>query len=265
MRPAPRLLPSVTAAALAALLAAAPAHAAEDEVTLFAAASMTDAMTELATAYSAAGHPAVKLAFASSSTLAKQIENGAPADLFISADQKWMDYLSERTLIVEQTRTDIAGNALVLIVPAGSPQAAPADPATLDWRALLADDGKLAIGDPAHVPAGRYAKAALDHLKLWPTVEGHAVFAGDVRAALAFVETGEAVAGIVYSTDAAISQKVVVVGTFPPESHDPIVYPIALLAGHDRPEVRDFLGFLLSAEAAKLLGKYGFVMPARQS
>lgn len=264
MRPAPRLLPSLAAAALSALLASVPARA-EDELTLFAAASMTDAITELAAAYSAAGHPAVKLAFASSSTLAKQIENGAPADLFISADRMWMDYLSERSLIVEQTRTDIAGNALVLIVPAGSPWAAPADPARLDWQALLADGGRLAMGDPAHVPAGRYAKAALDYLQLWPLVESHAVFAGDVRAALTFVETGEAAAGIVYSTDAAISQKVAVVGSFPPGSHDPIVYPIAVLAGHDRTEVRGFLTFLLSPEAAKVLGRYGFVMPARQS
>lgn len=264
MRPAPRLLPSLAAAALSALLASHPARA-EDELTLFAAASMTDAITELAAAYSAAGHPAVKLAFAASSTLAKQIENGAPADLFISADQQWMDYLAERSLIVEETRTDVAGNALVLIVPAGSPQAAPADPAGIDWLTLLGGDGKLAIGDPAHVPAGRYAKAALDYLKLWPSVESHAVFAGDVRAALAFVETGEAVVGIVYSTDAAISDKVAVVGAFPPESHDPIVYPIAVLAGHDRPEARDFLAFLLSPTAAKVLGKYGFTMPARQS
>ncbi len=248
----------------AALLTSAPARA-EDEITLFAAASMTDAMTDLAAAYSAAGHPSVKLAFASSSTLAKQIENGAPADLYISADLKWMDYLAERQLIVAETRSNLAGNALVLIAPLGSAQAAAADPATLDWAALLGADGKLAIGDPAHVPAGRYAKAALDFLGVWQLVESHAVFAGDVRAALTFVETDEAVAGIVYATDAAISARVAVVGSFPTASHEPIVYPIAVVAEHDRPAVRAFLDFLLSGEGARILQHYGFVVPARSS
>lgn len=261
MRPFPALL----AATLLALAPQATAARAEEPVTLFAAASMTDAMTALAEAYAAAGHAPVKLAFASSSTLAKQIESGGPADLFISADQKWMDYLAERKLIVEASRTDIAGNTLVVIAPAGAPQAAAADPATLDWSAFLGPDGRLAIGDPEHVPAGRYAKAALEHLGAWSLVEARMVFAGDVRAALTFVATAEAAGGIVYATDAAISDQVAVVGTFPAGSHPAIVYPLALLAGHDRPEARAFYDFLLGAEAAAVLAKYGFSVPARAS
>ncbi len=258
-----RLASPLFAAAL--LLAGAPAKA--EELTLFAAASMTDAMTELATAYAAAGNPPVKLVFASSSTLAKQIESGGPADLFISADQTWMDYLAERQLLVEQTRTDLAGNSLVLIAPAGSDLAAGGtlDLATFDWAPLLAADGRIAIGDPEHVPAGRYAKQALQHLGSWDSLQRNLVFAGDVRAALAFVETAEAVAGIVYATDAAISAKVTGVGTFPAASHSPVVYPIAVIAGHERPEVAAFYDFLLGQDGAAVLARFGFTVPARSS
>lgn len=259
-----RLSRSVLAAGAAGLLSLSAAQA-QEELTLFAAASMTDAMTELSTAYTAAGNPPVKLAFASSSTLAKQIESGAPADLFISADQKWMDYLAERQLIVEETRVDLAGNALVVIVPADSPLAGQTlDLAALDWESLLAD-GRLAIGDPEHVPAGRYAKAALEYLGSWSLVEKHTVFAGDVRAALTFVETGEVAAGIVYATDAAISEAVSVIGTFPAGSHAPVIYPAAVLADHDTPAVRAFLDFLMGPEAAAVLHRYGFTTPGRES
>lgn len=246
-------------AALSAALALTLSAARAEEITLFAAASMTDAMTELSTAYSQAGGEPVKLAFASSSTLAKQIENGAPADLFISADQRWMDYLEERSLLQEGTRRDLAGNALVLIVPAGSSlDLAPAP--GFDLAGALGE-GKLAIGDPEHVPAGRYAKAALTELGVWEAVAPKTVFAGDVRAALAFVERAEAVAGIVYATDAAISERVKVDATFPAGSHAPIVYPIAVIADRERPAVRDFLAFLTSEEAAAVLRRYGFVAP----
>jgi len=248
------------AALLAGLLAAASAARAEEEVTLFAAASMTDALTELAAAFTAAGGPPVKLAFASSSTLAKQIESGAPADLFVAADLKWMDYLAERDLVVEASRQNLAGNALVLVAPLQSTLAL--QPAQgFDLAGALGDD-RLALGDPEHVPAGRYAKAALEHLGVWAAVEPKTVFAGDVRAALAFVEQNEVAAGIVYATDAAISGKVKVIGAFPGDSHDPVVYPIAILAGHDRPAVAAFLAFLLSEAAAELLRGYGFVVPA---
>lgn len=249
-------------ALLTAGLAVAPARA-DEEITLFAAASMTDALTELADAYHERGGPPVKLAFASSSTLAKQIENGAPADLFVSADLKWMDYLAERSLIVEASRQNLAGNALVLIVPLDSALAL--EPARgFDMAATLGDD-RLALGDPEHVPAGRYAKAALEYLGLWEAIEPKAVYAGDVRAALAFVEQGEVGAGIVYATDAAISAKVKVAGAFPSESHEPIVYPIAIVAGHERPEIAAFLAFLMGEAAAEIFRGYGFVVPAPTS
>lgn len=260
-RPATRL----AAAAALALSLAAPGALAQDEeeLTLFAAASMTDALTAAAEAWTAAGNPPVKLAFASSSTLAKQIENGAPADLFVSADQRWMDYLEERQLVAAGTRVDLAGNALVLIVPPGSALAIEPAPG-FDLAGALAGE-RLAIGDPEHVPAGRYARAALTDLGAWEAVEAQSVFAADVRAALAFVERGEVAVGIVYATDAAISESVRVVATFPQESHPPIVYPIAAVAEQDRPAVRAFLAFLAGDAAAEILRGYGFVVPAPTS
>lgn len=257
-----RTAAQVLAAAALSLTLALPAQA-DEELTLFAAASMTDALTAAAEAYTAAGGPPVKLAFASSSTLAKQIENGAPADLFVSADQRWMDYLEERQLVAEGTRVDLAGNALVLIAPPGSTLAIEPAPG-FDLAAALGDD-RLAIGDPEHVPAGRYAKAALEYLGAWEGVEPKSVFAADVRAALAFVERGEVGAGIVYATDAAISDSVRLVATFPQESHTPIVYPIAAIAGRDDPAVCAFLAFLTSDAAADILRGYGFVVPAPTS
>jgi molybdate transport system substrate-binding protein len=259
----PLFRPALLAAALMALsLAAAPARA-EDEITLFAAASTTDAMTEAAEAFTAAGGAPVRLAFASSSTLAKQIENGAPADLFISADLKWMDYLAERGLIAEDSRFNLAGNALVLIVPKGSALEIALAPGA-DLAAAL-NGGKLAIGDPEHVPAGRYAKAALEHLGLWQSVEGSTIFAGDVRAALAFVERAEAAAGIVYATDATISEGVRLAATFPADSHAPIVYPVAIVAGREQGMAQAFLDFVASDAGAEILRKHGFVVPAPTS
>lgn len=259
MRPLPlRLLLAAIAAAF--LGGATPTRAEQDTVTLFAAASMTDAMTAAATAFTAAGGPPVKLAFASSSTLAKQIENGAPADLYLSADQRWMDYLADRALLAAGSRLNLAGNALVLIAPPDSDLAVtPA--AGFDLAGALGDD-RLAIGDPEHVPAGRYAKAALEHLGAWKAVEPRSVFAADVRAALAFVERGEVAAGIVYATDAAISDNVRLVAVFPQESHAPIVYPLAILAGRESPDVQAFLAFLAGDEAARILRGFGFVVPA---
>ena len=251
------------AAAALTLSLAVPAARADEELTLFAAASMTDALTAAAEAYTAAGGPPVKLAFASSSTLAKQIENGAPADLFVSADQRWMDYLEERQLVAAGTRVDLAGNALVLIAPPGSTLAIEPAPG-FDLAGALGDD-RLAIGDPEHVPAGRYAKAALEYLGAWEAVEPKSVFAADVRAALAFVERGEVAAGIVYATDAAISESVRLVAASPQESHAPAVYPTAASAGRDDPAVRAFLAFLTGDAAADILRGYGFVVPAPTS
>ncbi len=256
----PSLAARLLTAALALFLAAGSTARAEEELTLFAAASMTDAMTAAAAAYSAAGGPPVKLAFASSSTLAKQIENGAPADLYIAADETWMDYLEKRALLAAGTRFDLAGNALVLIAPPAS--ALNIVPAPGFDLAGALGDGRLALGDPAHVPAGRYAQAALESLGVWEAVLPKTVFAGDVRAALAFVERGEAAAGVVYATDAAISSSVRLVAVFPAKSHAPIVYPVAILAGHDRPAARAFLAFLASEQAAAVLGGFGFLVPA---
>lgn len=253
------LRPRLLAAVLGGLLLASAAEAGDDTLTVFAAASMTDAMTEAAKAFTAAGGAEVKLAFGSSSTLAKQIENGAPADVFVSADQKWMDYLDDKDLIDDDSRSNLAGNALVLIAPQGS-----ALQIDLTKGADLAGalgGGKLAMGDPEHVPAGRYAKSALENLDLWNSVQGSTVFTADVREALNFVDKGEAAAGIVYATDAAISPRVRTVATFPDDSHDPIVYPVALVAGHDEGMPQAFLDFLDSDAGTAILKKYGFVAP----
>jgi molybdate transport system substrate-binding protein len=258
------LRPRLLAAALAGLLlASAPSQAGDDTLTLFAAASMTDAMTEVAKAFTAAGGSEVKLVFGSSSNLAKQIENGGPADIFISADQKWMDYLDDRDYVVDNSRSNLAGNALVLIAPKGS--TLKIDLAQGAALAGALGEGKLAMGDPEHVPAGRYGKDALTHLGIWDAVQPHTVYTADVREALNFVARGEAAAGIVYATDAAISQDVRTVATFPADSHDPIVYPVALIQDHDEGMPQAFLDFLDSDAGTAILKKHGFVVPAPSS
>ncbi|MGH6960428.1 MAG: molybdate ABC transporter substrate-binding protein, partial [Dongiaceae bacterium] len=185
-------------------------------------------------------------------------ENGAPAAIFISADQKWMDYLAERNLILPESRQDLLGNKLVLIAPADSTL-------TLDLlaKAPLAEalgDGKLAMGEPESVPAGRYGRAALETLGIWSAVEPKLARTKDVRAALALVERGEAAAGIVYSTDAAVSKKVRVVSEFPAESHPKIVYPVALIAGKDDAAAKAFYDFLGDAKAKAVFLDYGFTV-----
>jgi molybdate transport system substrate-binding protein len=243
--------------AVLVLLFAATTRAPAQDVTVFAAASLTNAFEEIAKAYRARGGGPVKFSFASSSTLAKQIESGAPADIFASADEQWMDYLAERKLIEAATRVSRLGNALVLITP-------PGDKRTVDIKpgfALTAmiGDGKLATGDPAHVPVGRYAEQALTKLGVWAAVSPKIARADNVRAALAFVERGEAPFGIVYSTDAMASGKVNVAGKFPADSHTPISYPFAILAQRDRPEVRKFFAFLGEREAEAVYRKAGFI------
>ena len=257
----PSLRPRLLAAAFSGLLLASTAvQAGDDTLTVFAAASMTDAITEAAKAFSAAGGSEVQLAFGSSSNLAKQIENGGPADVFISADTKWMDYLDQRDLIDDDSRSNLAGNALVLIAPKDSTLTLElADGVDL---AGAVGDGKVAMGDPEHVPAGRYAKDALTALGIWDAVQPHTVFTADVREALNFVDKGEAAAGIVYATDAAISPNVKTVDTFPESTHAPIVYPVALVSGHDEGMPQAFLDFLDSDAGTAILQKYGFVVPA---
>ncbi|MDJ0388944.1 molybdate ABC transporter substrate-binding protein [Roseomonas sp. E05] len=248
---------------LAALLAA-PAlprvARAQAPLTIFAAASLQDALRAQAAAWEKAGHPAPRISFAASSTLARQIEQGAPADLFASADEQWMDYLAKRDLILPDSRRATLSNSLVLIAPPD--QAQPLEPREgVDLLARLGPDGRLAVGDPAHVPAGIYAKQALTSLGLWEGLEPRLARADNVRAALLLVERGEAPLGIVYGTDARVA-KVAVVGTFPAESHPPISYPFALTRlARGRPEAGALLDFLTGPEAAPRWRQFGFTLP----
>jgi molybdate transport system substrate-binding protein len=248
----------VTSAVVILFLGPAGRVQAEDSVTVFAAASTTNAINDIVKMFSEKGRGRVVPSYASSSTLAKQIENGAPANLFISADEPWMNYLEERKVIGRASRFDLLGNKLVLIAPADSSIKVKIGPKF--GLAKLLRDGRLAVGDPDHVPAGKYAKAALKKLGIWIEVENKLARASDVRGALALVERGECPLGIVYSTDAAISKKVKVVGTFPEHSHPPITYPAALISGKDSPAARSFLDFLKTPEAKAIFEKYGFTV-----
>ena len=224
---------------------------------VFAAASLKTALDAIAGEWRRQGGKEATISYAASSTLAKQIDNGAPAELFISADAEWMDYLQERQLIDPKTRGDLLGNRLVLIAPAStgsSTRIAPGFP-----LAALLGDGHLAMADPASVPAGKYGKAALERLGVWSTVENRVAAAENVRAALLLVARGEAPLGIVYRTDAAAEPSVRVVGTFPPDSHPPIVYPMALTrsAGPDAPA---FAAHLRGPAARPLFEGQGFIV-----
>ncbi len=240
--------------ALAALLCAGPAAA--DTVTVFAAASLKDAMDRLAPAFQEATGHDLSVSLAGSSALARQIEAGAPADVFISANQSWMDRLADEGLIDGATRFDLAGNALVLVGPAG------AAPAALD--ATLPDaigDGKLAMALVEAVPAGIYGKAALTSLGLWDGVAPKVAESDNVRAALALVAVGAAPMGIVYATDASAEPRVGVLATFPEDSHAPILYPAALVAGRAGTAPAEFLDFLKTDEAGAVLAALGFTLP----
>ena len=226
-------------------------------LTVFAAASLTDTLREVSRLWAQAGHPELRLSFGASSTLARQIEQGAPASLFASADERWMDYLARRGLIAADTRKDVLSNTLVLVVPATRPRAVTLAPG-FDLAGLLGPGGRLATGDPAHVPVGLYAAQALKALGLWETVEPRLARTQDVRAALLFVERGEAAAGIVYATDAAASRGVVIAGQFPAGSHDPVTYPFALTRSGDTPEARALMTFLTGPEARAVFLRHGF-------
>ncbi len=245
------------ALALPMLALAAPPARAADGLTVFAAASLTDAMKEIGTLWAAEGHAPLKQSFGASSALARQIEQGAPAQIFASADQKWMDYLVARKLIAEETRTSLLGNDLVLIVPATHPVKVAIDK-DFDFLKMLGPDGRIATGDPKAVPVGLYAKQALTNLGVWDKVSPRIAATEDVRGALLLVERGEAPLGIVYATDAAISKGVMVAGTFPASSHDPVTYPFAVTKAGDGPEARALLTFLAGPQAQKVFAKYGF-------
>lgn len=245
-------------AAIAAIgLAAAPAHAQEGP-TVFAAASLTDGMRALGQAWGAKGNPVPRFSFAASSALARQIEQGAPADLFMSADERWMDYLQERALIVTTTRVSPIGNSLVLIAPANAARPVQLTRET-NLLALLGPNGRIATGDPAHVPVGRYAQAALTWMGQWDAINPRLARADNVRSALLLVERGEAPYGIVYGTDAAISQGVRVVGTFPAASHTPVTYPFAVTKhGEGNAQAQAFFAFITGPEARATWQRFGF-------
>ena len=225
--------------------------------TVFAAASLTDAMKDISAKWAAAGHKPLTMSFGSSSTLARQIEQGAPANVFASADEKWMDYLAQKHLIVTATRKDLLGNDLVLVVAADKPMHVTIDKG-FDLMALLGANGRLATGDPAHVPVGIYAEQALKKLGLWDSVSPRLARAEDVRGALLLVERGEAPAGIVYATDAAVSKAIMIAGTFPADSHDPVSYPFAVTQSGDTPEAHTLLQFLSSPPARAVFAQRGF-------
>jgi molybdate transport system substrate-binding protein len=235
------------------------AAAQERELTIFAAASLSDVLGEIAADWQVATGQRLVVAFAGSAALARQIEQGAPADLFVSADRAWMDYLAERGLIRAETRVDLLGNRLVLIAPSGEAASVEIGP-ELDLPALLGD-GRLAMADVAAVPAGRYGRAALEALGLWAEVEHRLAQTENVRGALALVARGEAPLGIVYATDAAVEPAVEALGTFPLASHPPIAYPAAVTAEADAaagPEA--FLDHLRGGAAGAVFERFGFAL-----
>lgn len=242
-------------ATLIALVVAAAAEA--GQVTVFAAASLATAVDEIAARFAVTRPDTVRASYAASSALAKQIENGAPAQIFISADPEWMDYLAGKGLIEPASRFDLVGNALVLVAPADAPL--PRTRIAPDVSiARLAGDARIATGDPDHVPVGKYARRALESLGQWQEVAPKLARADNVRAALALVERGEVALGVVYASDAAASDRVKVVAEFPERLHPPIVYPAALVAGAQTPAARLFLDFLRSAEARAVFARHGF-------
>jgi molybdate transport system substrate-binding protein len=228
------------------------------EVIVFSASSLTDVMRELAASYEKKTGVRVTLSFAASSALARQIENGAPAQVFVSADEDWMNYLSDRQLIVGGTRVDIARARLVLIAPADSRVQLKIAPGFRLREALAG--GRLAVADPASVPAGKYAKAALEDLGVWGEVSGSLVQAENVRSALMFVGRGEAPLGVVYDTDARADERVRVVDVFPDTTHPPIRYPIALTR-NAAPAAQGFVDHVRGSAGQSVFRKYGFAPP----
>jgi molybdate transport system substrate-binding protein len=245
-------------AALVILLGAAcsPAVAQDKAITVFAAASMKNALDDIDAAYTAKTGVKITVSYAASSALAKQIEQGAPADIFISADTDWMDYAVAKKNINEPTRVNLLGNSIVLIAPKDSRIDHVSIGAGFDL-ARLAGDGRIATGDVKAVPAGKYARAALEKLGAWPAAETKFAMADSVRAALTLVARGEAALGIVYSTDAKVEPGVKIVGTFPADSHPVIIYPVAATMTA-KPETSDYLAFLRSTAAKTIFEKYGF-------
>lgn len=246
------------AAVFAASLMASAAHAAP--VTVFAAASLKNALDEVGAQYAKTGGDA-RFSYAASSAIARQIEQGAPADIYVSADSDWMNYLADRKLIVASSRKDLLTNNLALIAPVDSKVALKIGKGMPLAKTL--GDGRLAVAGP-DVPAGKYAKASLGALGVWDSVSGQLAQAENVRMALQYVARGESPLGIVYDTDAKVEPKVRIVGLFPAGSHPKIVYPVALVAASKNPDAAKFLAYLSGPQAAAVFRKYGFtVLPRR--
>ena len=239
------------------LLAATQPLAAQEAMKVFAAASMKNALDDVNAAYTKAGGVRVTASYAASSALARQIEQGAPADVFISADLQWMDYVAQKKLIKPDTRVNLLGNRLVLIAAADSKLGPVTTAKPLDI-AKLAGDGRIAVADVKAVPAGLYAKAALEALDGGKAAEPKLAMAENVRATLAFVARGETPVGIVYETDAKVEPKVKIIGVFPDGSHPAITYPVAAIAESKNAATAQYLDFLRTSPAKAIFEKYGF-------
>jgi molybdate transport system substrate-binding protein len=251
-----RLFGLFTAFVLLCGSAFSPALAQDKSLTVFAAASMKNALDDIDTAFTARTGVKVVASYAASSALAKQIEQGAPADIFVSADTDWMDYAIGKKTIKEPTRVNLLGNSIVLVAPRDSKIEKVTIGPSFDL-AKLAGDGRIVTGDVRAVPVGKYAKAALEKLGAWNAAEPKFAMTENVRAALTLVARGEAVLGIVYATDAKVEPGVRIVATFPVDSHPPIIYPVAATA-NAKTEAADYLTFLRSSAAKAIFEKYGF-------
>jgi molybdate transport system substrate-binding protein len=245
--------------AFALFAGTAPSSARQTEITVYAAASLTDALQTIGKGFTQKTRRPIKFSFASSSTLARQIEAGAPADVFVSADSEWMDYLNQRGLIKPASRRTIASNRLVLIAPVDRKiQLKIAQGFAL--KRAIGEGNRLAMADPDFVPAGRYGRAALMSLGVWSEVENQIARAENVRVALAFVARSETPLGLVYLTDARADPRVRIVDVFPAQSHPPILYPAALTISTKSIAAKEFLDYLMATDSQNILKRFGFIM-----
>jgi molybdate transport system substrate-binding protein len=254
---------TLLATALASLAIPADVAFAADPVTLFAAATLKDALDAVLAAAKMATGVATQAVYGPAPSLVKQLENGAPGDIFFSADSDWMDEAVTQKVVAPASRVDLLSSTLVLIAPAARPK-----PVMIETGFPLASmlgDGRLAMCDPMMMPAGRYGRAALQKLDVWDGVKDRIANAQDIRAALAYVSRGEASLGIVFDTDAKLDPGVAIVGTFPADSHPPIVYPVAAVARSQNPDTARILAFLTSPPAKPIFERYGYVFLPRQS
>ena len=252
-------MPSLPRIVLCLLLACSAACAAAADLTVFAAASLKDSLDENIKAFAARTGHNVRVSYAGSNALARQIESGAPADLFMSADEEWMDYVGQKNLIAAGTRRDLLTNSLVLIAPADSKAKLSIAPGF--GLAAALSGGRLALANPDSVPIGKYARAALTRLGVWNDVEKSLTRSENVRASMVLVARGETPFGIVYATDAKVEPKVRVVDTFAADLHPKVVYPVAILAGRQAPAAQALYDYLFGAEARAVWNRFGFGQP----